>query len=178
MPEAPAGQPGQPLDLGAIEAHLTVGVGDATPDVDVERIAGKGKGDRLRLGDERGKVVLIDFWATWCGPCVAELPALKDIQETFGGDSRFRLISLSCDDTAEPALRVIREQGLSWTHGLVSRFGSGVMARYDVRAIPSTFLIGPDGRILARDLRGTALKEAIAKALKDDGLFAGRRSPP
>jgi hypothetical protein len=52
------------------------------------------------------------------------------------------------------------------------------MVSYGVRAIPSTFLIAPDGRILARDLRGAALKEAIAKALKDDELFAGRRSPP
>ncbi len=166
VPEGPAGQP---LDLGAIEAHITVSVGDAAPDFDVERIAGTGKGDRVRLGDERGKVVLIDFWATWCGPCVAELPTIKDIEKSFGGDPRFRLISLSSDQTAEPALRVIREKGLNWTHGLVDRFGSGVMARYDVRAIPSTFLIGPDGRILAKDLRGADLKAAVAKALESDG---------
>ena len=176
MPEAPAGQPGQPLDLGAIEAHRTVGVGDASPDFDVERIDDKGKGDRIRLGDERGKIVLIDFWATWCGPCVVELPALKDIQDAFGGDSRFRLISLSCDETVEPVLRIVKEKGLAWKHGLAGSFGASVMARYDVRAIPSTFLIGPDGRIMARDLRGAALKEAIAKALKDDGIFPGRRS--
>jgi beta-lactamase regulating signal transducer with metallopeptidase domain/thiol-disulfide isomerase/thioredoxin len=180
VPEAPAGQPGQPLDLGAIEAHLTVGVGDAASDFDVERIDGKGKGDRLRLGDERGKVVLIDFWATWCVPCVAELPALVDIHKTFGGDPRFRLISLSCDETAEPVLQVIREKGLTWTHGLVSRFGSGIMARYDVRAIPSTFLVGPDGRVLAKDLRGAELKEAVRKALEDPKLFpaAIRTTPP
>jgi beta-lactamase regulating signal transducer with metallopeptidase domain/thiol-disulfide isomerase/thioredoxin/protocatechuate 3,4-dioxygenase beta subunit len=177
VPEAPAGQPVGPLDLGAIEAHLTVGAGDAAPDFDVERIDDKGKGDRIRLSDERGKIVLIDFWATWCGPCVAELPTLKGIQEAFGGDSRFRLISLSCDETVEPVLRVVKEKGLAWRHGLAGSFGASVMARYDVRAIPSTFLIGPDGRILARDQRGAALKEAIAKALKDDGIFAGRRSP-
>ncbi len=174
VPEAPAGQRGQPLDLGAIEAHLNLGVGDAAPDFDVERIDGKGKGDRLRLGDQRGKVVLIDFWATWSVPCVAELSALADIQKTFGGDPRFRLISLSCDDTAEPVLRVIKEKGLAWTHGLAGQFGSGARARYDVRGIPSTFLIGPDGRILARDLRGAALKEAVARALKADDESKGR----
>jgi thiol-disulfide isomerase/thioredoxin len=174
VPEAPAGRSDQPLDLGAIAAYLTPNVGDKAPGFDVERIDGEGKGDRLRLGDERGKVVLIDFWATWCAPCVAELPALKDIQETFGGDPRFRLISLSCDETAEPVLRAIKEKGLGWAHGLGGRFGSGVTARYDVRGIPATFLIGPDGRILAKDLRGAALKEAVARALKADDESKGR----
>jgi beta-lactamase regulating signal transducer with metallopeptidase domain/thiol-disulfide isomerase/thioredoxin/protocatechuate 3,4-dioxygenase beta subunit len=179
MPEAPAGRPGEPLDLGAITARLFLKASDVAPDFNVERLAGKGKGDRLRLGDERGKLVLIDFWATWCGPCMAEMPALKDIQKTFGADRRFRLIGISCDQTAEPVLRVIRENGLTWTHGFAGGdFGSGVMVSYGVRAIPSTFLIGPDGRILARDLRGDALKEAVAKALKDGGLFAGGRPLP
>jgi hypothetical protein len=110
---------------------------------------------------------------------MAELPALKDIQKTFGGDPRFRLISISIDQTVDPALRAIRENGLIWTHGFASGgFGADVSVSYGVRAIPSTFLIAPDGRILARDVRGAAFKEAIASALKDDRLFAGRRSPP
>jgi beta-lactamase regulating signal transducer with metallopeptidase domain/thiol-disulfide isomerase/thioredoxin len=172
VPDAPAGQSDQPLDLGAITVKPFPKAGDQATDFNVERVAGKGKGDRLKLSDERGKFVLIDFWATWCPPCMAELPALKDIQKTFGGDPRFRLISLSIDQTVEPVLRVIRENGLTWTHGFASGgFGAEVMVSYGVRAIPSTFLIAPDGRILARDLRGAALKEAVAKALasEDDG---------
>jgi beta-lactamase regulating signal transducer with metallopeptidase domain/thiol-disulfide isomerase/thioredoxin len=179
VPDAPAGQADQPLDLGAITVKPFPKAGDQAADFNIQRLAGKGKGDQLKLSDEQGKLVLIDFWATWCGPCLAELPALKDIHKTFGGDPRFRLISLSIDQTAEPVLRVIRENGLTWTHGFAAGgFGADVMVSYGVRAIPSTFLIAPDGRILARDLRGAALKEAIAKALKDDELFAGRRSPP
>ena len=179
VPDVPAGRSDQPLDLGAITVKPFPKSGDQAAEFNVERIAGKGNGDRLKLSDERGKLVLIDFWATWCPPCMAELPALKDIQKTFGGDPRFRLISLSIDQTVDPVLRVIRDSGLIWTHGFASGgFGADVLVSYGVRAIPSTFLIAPDGRILARDLRGAALKEAIANALKNDGLFAGRRSPP
>ena len=113
----------------------------------------------------RGQLVLVDVWATWCGPCVAELPALEDIHKTYGGDPRFRLISLSLDETAEPVHRMIREKAMVWSHGLAGKFGSGVTASYDVLAIPSTYLIGTDGRILAKGLRGAELKEAVARAL-------------
>ncbi len=131
VPEAPAGRSGEPLDLGAVTATLFVKAGDLAPDFNVERLAGKGKGDRLQLGDERGKLVLIDFWATWCPPCMAELPALKDIQKTFGADPRFRLIGISCDQTAEPVKRVIRENGLTWTHGFTGGgFDSPVLLSY------------------------------------------------
>jgi beta-lactamase regulating signal transducer with metallopeptidase domain/thiol-disulfide isomerase/thioredoxin len=175
VPETPAARSDQPLDLGAITVNLILKADDHAPDFNVERLAGKGKGDRLKLSDERGKLVLLDFWATWCGPCLAELPALKDIHKTFGGDPRFRLISVSCDQTVEPALRVIRENGLTWTHGFAAGGpGSAIMVSYGVRAIPSTFLIAPDGRILARDLRGDALKEAVAKALASEDDSKGR----
>ena len=91
VPEIPGGQSDEPLDLGTITAKLfeTLKVGDLAPNFTVPRIAGKGKGDQLRLADYRGKLVLLDFWATWCGPCLAEMPALKDIQKTFGADPRF-----------------------------------------------------------------------------------------
>ena len=174
MPEIPGGRSSEPLDLGTITAKLfeTVKAGDLAPDFTVRRIGGQGDGDRLKLSDFQGKLVLMDFWATWCGPCLAEMPALKDIQETFGGNPRFRLIGLSCDQSAETAEEYLRAQpdGLDRRHSPATSLAS-VGTSYKLRAIPATFLVGPDGRILAKNLRGAALKGAVARALKDESLF-------
>jgi beta-lactamase regulating signal transducer with metallopeptidase domain/peroxiredoxin/protocatechuate 3,4-dioxygenase beta subunit len=184
VPETPAGRPDAPLDLGTITAELfeTLKVGDRAPDFTVPRIVGRGRGDQLRLSDYQGKLVLLDFWATWCGPCLAEMPAIKDIQKTFDSDTQFQLIGLSCDETAEAAERYIKQNGLIWTHGFVGNLLAGVSAGkvYKVRSIPATFLIGPDGRIRAKNLRGAELKEAVRKALEDPKLFpaAARTTQP
>ena len=81
------------------------------------------------------------------------MPAIKDIQKTFGHDERFQMISLSLDETAEEAERYIKENGLIWTHGFAGNMLAGVSAGkvYKVRSIPATFLIGPDGHILAKN---------------------------
>ena len=163
VPEVHGGESDEPFDLGTITAKLfeNLKVGDRAPDFAVPRIAGKGMGDQLRLADYRGKLVLLDFWATWCGPCLAEMPALKDIQKTFGADPRFALISLTCDQKDEGAKQYIREKGLIWTHGFAGNLSMGVGLSYKVRSIPATLLIGPDGRILAKNLRGAELTGAI-----------------
>ncbi len=106
-------------------------------------------------------------------PALDSTLALKEIQKTFGGDPRFRLVSLSFAMTPESARRVIRENGLIWTHGFAGmpNGGSGPAIGYKLRSGGATFLIGTDGRIVAKDLQGDALKQAIIAALKsaDDG---------
>jgi peroxiredoxin len=175
VPKAPDGRPDDPFDLGTITVELfeTLKVGDRAPDFTIPRIVAKGRGDQLRLNEYQGKLVLLDYWATWCGPCLAEMPTIKDIQQTFGSDARFQLIGLSCDQTAEAAEQYIKQNGLIWTHGFAGNLLAGVNAGtvYKVRAIPATFLIGPDGRILAKNIRGAELKEAVRKALEDPKLF-------
>jgi beta-lactamase regulating signal transducer with metallopeptidase domain len=188
VPEIPGGRSNEPLDLGTITVKLdALQIGELAPDFDVERIGTPEKGRRLKLGDYRGKLVLLNFWEAYWGADnpQGDMTVLKDVQRTFGSDPRFVLISLACAKDAAQAEGSIKESGLSWTHGFIGDLVSGVAPRYKIRAfeymvfngldkkqrrVPLTFLIGPDGRILAHDLRGTDL-EAVSKALNDDKVF-------
>jgi beta-lactamase regulating signal transducer with metallopeptidase domain/thiol-disulfide isomerase/thioredoxin/protocatechuate 3,4-dioxygenase beta subunit len=180
MPDVPGGRSSEPLDLGTITVKLfeTIKAGDLAPDFTLRRIGGKSGSDPLKLSDFQGKLVLLDFWATWCTPCLGEMPALGDIQTTFGANPRFAMIGLSCDQAPESPEEYIRRNPMGWTQAFAGDFNSSVGTSYKLRAIPATFLIGPDGRILAKNLRGTALKEAVARALKDDSLFTANTWAP
>src|SRR5262249_10262264 len=138
-------------------------VGEAVPSFDVEALDG---GRRLKLEDFRGKVLLLDFWATWCGPCIAELPELQAIHDRFGKNPRFAMLSLSLDAEKDAPRKLVAEKGLSWPQGFLGGWvEKGVQDAYHVEAIPMTFLIGPDGKLLAAGLRGQAMSPFVAQAL-------------
>jgi thiol-disulfide isomerase/thioredoxin len=123
-------------------------------------------GKPFNLVDYRGKFVLLDFWATWCAPCRAEMPHLKAAFEAFGKDERCVVVGLSLDDSAERPGRYAAENGLGWTQAFLGREPSErVTADFGVHGIPSIWLIGPDGKVVARGLRGDAIKRAIAEVL-------------
>jgi beta-lactamase regulating signal transducer with metallopeptidase domain/thiol-disulfide isomerase/thioredoxin len=172
--DVPEGPDDVPFDLGDIEAKLlpTLKAGDFAPNFTARTLDGQ----PFKLSDRQGKLVLLDFWATWCGPCLAEMPNVKNLRAVFAADPRFEIVGLSCDQDIEPPARYAKENDLAWTQVFVGGLGGGITESYHVRAIPATFLIGPDGRILARNLRGPALEEAVRKALKDDSLFTAARS--
>jgi len=122
-------------------------------------------GAPLSLKDFAGKYVLLDFWATWCGPCLAEIPNLQDAHDTFGKDERFAILSLSIDETIDEPRKFQETRKLPWSQGFLKGEFDGPKA-YGVRAIPAFVLIGPDGKIVARGMRGEEIKKAVAEALE------------
>lgn len=124
-------------------------------------------GKDLKLADFKGKFVLLDFWATWCGPCLGETPNLKAIFEKYGKRDDFALIGLSLDaDPGKPAAYA-KENGCGWVDGFLGDWGKDEVTKlYGVRGIPSIWLIGPDGKVLANNLRGDGIMAAVRGALE------------
>lgn len=141
-------------------ASFDLEVGDTAPPLQAQTIDGK----PFDLEDHRGKYVLLDFWATWCKPCIAEFPRLKEAYEAAGQDARFVMISLSLDADIEAPRRFLAEEKLPW-HQVYLGEENRVSKAYGLSSIPATFLIGPDGKILARGIRGEQVKKAVVRSL-------------
>ena len=123
------------------------------------------KGEPLSLSQYRGQVVLLDFWATWCGPCIVEMPNVKQTYAKYK-NQKFEIIGISLDQSMEPLETYIASEGLAWRQYLDS---SGRIANmYNVRAIPSTFLIDGTGIIRQVNLRGSALEMAVAELVREN----------
>ena len=123
-------------------------------------------GKDLALSSFRGKVVLIDFWASWCGPCRKELPNVKRCYEKYKSKG-FEIYGVSLDKERDAWIEAISEEGLTWPQVSDLKFWqSEAVAIYAIESIPFTVLIGKDGKILATDLRGADLDKKLAEVLK------------
>lgn len=150
------------FDIGSVILKPALQVGDLAPDFHVTTLDGK----PLKLSEFRGKYVLLDFWATWCGPCVAETPYLQATYDAFAKDSRFVMISLSLDEKQEALKKFVLEKDIRWLQVFLGDWDQNrVTKNFEIGAIPSIWLIGPDGTIISRNLRGPEIKKAVASAL-------------
>lgn len=139
-----------------------VKVGQEAPLFEVKTVDGK----EVKLADFKGKYVLLDFWATWCGPCVGETPNLKAVFEKYGKREDFAMIGLSLDKEAEKPKAYAKQNGCEWVDGFLGDWGKDeVTKKYGVSGIPSIWLIGPDGKVVASRLRGNGIMEAVGSAL-------------
>ena len=125
------------------------------------------EGDAMKLSDLRGKVVLVDFWASWCGPCRKENPHVVKLYEKYKSEG-FDVLGVSLDRTKDKWLSAIKKDGLEWHHvSDLKGWKNQVAKQYSVSSIPHTILLDREGKILARNMRGdqlsVKLKEIFGK---------------
>ena len=121
------------------------------------------EGETITLESLRGKVVLIDFWASWCGPCRRENPNVVRVYERFK-EQGFEIFGVSLDRNRERWVKAITDDGLTWPQiSDLKGWQSAVAKQYGVTSIPQTVLLDGEGRILARNLRGAALEQKLAE---------------
>jgi len=143
-----------------VQRSLTQGA--AFPDFEEKDL----EGNPLSIGKFKGKVLLVDFWATWCGPCVAELPNVLKAYEKYHGKG-FEIVGISLDSDKEKLTAFIKKNNVAWPQyfdgkGWQSKLGE----KYGINSIPATYLLDKEGKILAKDLRGEALDKAVEQAVK------------
>ncbi|MFN6037525.1 MAG: peroxiredoxin family protein, partial [Bacteroidota bacterium] len=144
-----------------VKKYGALTVGADAPDITLPNTEGK----NFSLSSLKGKIVLIDFWASWCKPCIKDMPEVKKLYEKFKSKG-FEILGVSLDENKDQWIAAISEYSLPWIH--ISDLGgwnSSAARTYDVNSIPFTILINKEGKIIQKGLRGAALEEELNKQL-------------
>jgi thiol-disulfide isomerase/thioredoxin len=133
----------------------------------------------IALDELRGRVVLLDFWATWCAPCLAELPRLKKLRAAYDR-ADFEIIGISLDSLDRRTFTSwVRRNNITWPQVLEGRSYNGDLARaFNVEKLPVTILIDRAGRLAGRDLRGPRLEAAIRRYIAQSTSASPTPEPP
>lgn len=139
-------------------------IGQTAPDIRLPNP----QGDTMALSDLRGRYVLLDFWAAWCGPCRRENPNVVKLYEEYQDDG-FTVFSVSLDKTKANWVAAIEQDGLVWDNHVseLAFWQTKAIKPYGVRSIPATFLLDPEGTIIANNLRGYTLERKLSHLLEE-----------
>ncbi|MBS0000680.1 MAG: redoxin domain-containing protein [Cyclobacteriaceae bacterium] len=143
--------------LMEIEDLRKLAVGSVAPEIELPNP----EGEMVKLSSLRGNFVLIDFWAAWCGPCRKENPNVVRMYNQYN-EKGFEVFGVSLDRQREDWVEAIKNDGLIWTHvSDLKYFNSEAAKIYNINAIPATYLIDQDGKIIGKNLRGKSLEDKL-----------------
>jgi peroxiredoxin len=148
-------------EAAAKKAQAALAAGTKFPDFNEQDVDGK----PLSIANHKGKVVLIDFWATWCPPCRAEVPNVVATYKKYHSQG-FDIIGVSLDQDRQKLSSFTRDNNMTWPQYFDGQgWDNKLAAKYGIQAIPATYLLDGNGMIIGKDLRGDDLEQAVAKAL-------------
>lgn len=136
--------------------------GDKMPEFDAVTIDGTKTGLAALCKDK--KYVILDFWASWCGPCRREIPNLKEIYSDFA-DKGFDIISVSIDKEEKPWINAVENEGLKWVN--IRDIDHSIADKYKVSAVPTMYIVDSEGRLVAENLRGEELAAKIKELFQN-----------
>ena len=151
FPESPAVREKVAKELNRLDK-----VGKPAPAFEAQDLTGKA----VSIESLQGKYVLVDFWATWCAPCVAELPRLQEAYRKYH-DAGFEILGVSLDETRAAVADFVKVRKLPWPQVHNATAGADLVEAFGVSSIPAAYLIDPEGTIIRLDLRGQALETIL-----------------